>query len=150
MTEQPNAIELARGVVAELLVKHDALEERKEQLEAERDEIAYEAHTGNDKARAKLTRLNREVAEIDAEMASFDAAVREAEKRVIEAQGIERAEIERQRAMQALKRGRHMLDGLKAADRALAEMFAALHDVRAEISELHKLGYGVSTLLAEA
>jgi hypothetical protein len=49
----------------------------------ERDESAYDALTGEPKARAKLTKLNRELAEVELEMASFDAAIREAEKRVI-------------------------------------------------------------------
>jgi hypothetical protein len=95
-------IDETRKTLAALEAKHAELEDRKAELEDQRDDVAYDAHCGDEKARAKLTKLSRELIEIDMELASLSAACRTAEERVAEAQGHERAAIERKKGEEAL------------------------------------------------
>src|SRR5262249_17839786 len=92
-----SSVDHARQVVADLVAKRDELDVHKAKLEHAREELAFDAHTGDDKAHSKLTKLNRELIELDAELASFTAAIRTAEHRVLQAQGIEHAEIDRKK-----------------------------------------------------
>ena len=130
----------AKQVVADLRDKLAALEDRKLNLEAERDMIAFDAHTGDNKARTKLTKVNHELIEIDTEIASVHAAIRTAEARVLEAQGIAREEIERGSAEAALKLGRATMDAMRVADASLRSAFDALTDAADAVNELHRLG----------
>ncbi len=130
----------AKQVVADLRDKLAALEDRKLDLEAERDMIAFDAHTGNDKARAKLTKINGELVAINTEIAGVHAAIREGEARVLQAQGIAREEIARQNAEAALKRGRAAMDAMRVADQSLRSAFGALTNAADAVNELHRLG----------
>jgi hypothetical protein len=144
------SVEQATQVVADLIKKRDEVEARKVLLEHQRDEIAFDAHTGDEKARAKITKFNSELSEIENEIASFAAAIRTAETKVREAQGEQRAEIEREQARHAQKLGREMLDAATAADRALTQAFAALGDMRGVASELARIGCPPSPMLLES
>ncbi|HEV3242237.1 MAG TPA: hypothetical protein VGY14_03125 [Methyloceanibacter sp.] len=61
------------------------------------------------------------LAQLDHEMHSLAAATRTAEQKVLEAEGVQKSEIERERAEWALELGTTMRDHAKAADQALAQ-----------------------------
>jgi hypothetical protein len=92
-------VEQSRQIVADLRDRLAALEHRKTDLEQERDLVSLEAHTGNDRARTKLTKVNRELIEHDLDIASLEAALREAGVRVMQAEGVARPQIERGRSI---------------------------------------------------
>jgi hypothetical protein len=79
-TMQKQTPEQARKIVGDLATQRDELEARKIILGQERDAVAFAAHTGNDKARTSLTRVNRELMETDYEIDSLTAAIAEAEE----------------------------------------------------------------------
>src|SRR5262245_4373362 len=146
----PTTVEQARKTVTELSAKRDETETKKLGLEAVRDACAYAAHTGDKKARAKLTETLSELVKLDGELASFDAAIRTANLKVNEALGFERATVEREHAEQARKIARHILDAGKSADVALKQAFAALHEIREAGFTLSRIGYGPNGTLIES
>jgi hypothetical protein len=88
-------IDAAVKIVADLSAKRDQLETKKLALEGQRDACAFDAVTGSKTAKAKLAEAIEGLLKIDAEIASYTAAIRTGEEKVREAQGIARAEIAR-------------------------------------------------------
>jgi hypothetical protein len=74
-------IDAAESVVRDLQGKHAAAIARQAELAAERQAIAFAAHTGDANARATLTELNAEDAVLTGEVASLLAAIDEAKAR---------------------------------------------------------------------
>jgi hypothetical protein len=130
----------ARQVLADLKDQLAALELKKAELEDTRDQHSYDAFTGDAAAKTALSRVTKTLIEHDQHVAACMAAIREGQARLEIAQGAAREEIERKRAEAALQHGKAMLDGLKAAQKAFTDAFAALADAHAEVVELGKLG----------
>jgi hypothetical protein len=76
-------IEQSEQTLANLQTKRDDWVRRGTELADERSSVAFAAHTGSDqKARAKLDRLNSEIATHASELASLDSAITEANSRL--------------------------------------------------------------------
>jgi hypothetical protein len=135
------SVDAARAVVAELQTKLDELDTRKLALQAQRDEIAFDALASDEpKAKAQLSKVSKLLIECDHEMGALGGAIAEAERRVVDASASERQAAERQRAEEALGLGRQMADAGKAADLALSQAFAALNEMQHIAHELARLG----------
>jgi len=92
------AVNAAQKTLSELIGQRDAVTAREQQLSAERGKIAFAAHGDcNTKAKTRLAAIHRELPEIGSEVASFDAAIDEAQTRVASAQQQHRREVERER-----------------------------------------------------
>jgi hypothetical protein len=132
--------EQARQVLADLKDHLAAAELSKGAMEEKRDALAFNSYTGDQSAKAHLAKITKTLIEHDQHVLSLQAAIRTGEQRVLEAQGVARADIERQQAKQALKLGRAALDALRVADRGLRDAFSALHDANEAINSLNALG----------
>jgi hypothetical protein len=91
-------IEQAQKVVADLRQKLSQLQDRSVLLGGEREAIAFDAHAGDERARARLTKVNKELLELGGEAKGLEAALAEGTRRVIAAETEARAEGERTRA----------------------------------------------------
>jgi hypothetical protein len=141
----------AKQVVADLRDKLAALENHRTDIEAERDRISYDAIVMTDAAaKTRLAKITRDLIQHDCEIAAMSAAVRTAEAKVLEAQGVAKAEIERLNGKQALKLGRELLDCAKAADAGFAAGFIALSELRDTVQALNRLGCGPNLGLVDA
>src|SRR6516225_8486452 len=101
----------AKQVVADLRDKLAALENHRTDIEAERDRISYDAIVTTDAAaKIRLAKITRDLIQHDCEIAAMSAAVRTAEAKVLEAQGVAKAEIDKRNAEAALKLGKQLLD----------------------------------------
>jgi hypothetical protein len=140
----------ARQTVVALQAKRDALETRKLMAEAERDSCAYDAYTGDAKAKAKLAEVNREIVGIDAELASLAAAIRTAEAKVIEAQGVEQAAAEKRKAERALELDTQASALAATLDETAHQLFEHFAAFRAVMVELHRLGAVPNTELVDS
>ena len=82
-----NVIEKASAVVDKLMASHRALSGKFEDLTRERSRIALAAHADEDeKAQARLAKLNKERAEVSTEVENVAVALHAASKQLAEAQ----------------------------------------------------------------
>jgi hypothetical protein len=131
-------IERAEQVLAGLQTKRETMAARSVELEEQRTQIAFGAHTGNEKARAKLDTINREAAVMGSELASLDAAIKEAGVRVEKAREAASRAQERADAEALLKRVAEITECMAYIDkhlehtvRGMTAVHQALEDVRA-------------------
>jgi hypothetical protein len=134
-------VEDAKGVLQGLETKLSDARARHAETQVKAMELAYPANTGDESARKKLDGLNAKVAMFAAEIASLEAALIEARRRVDQAMADERDEVERARARDALallddfsQRGKLLDD---AMDNFVRQYDELAHDFR----ELQLLGY---------
>jgi hypothetical protein len=118
---------------------------RHAETQAKAAELAYPANTGDESARKKLDGLNSKAAMVATEVASLEAALVEARRRVDQAMAAEVDEAERRKAQDALalldsfsKRGAQLEAGLAAF---VAEYVALTREFHA----LDRLGYPPAT-----
>jgi hypothetical protein len=110
-------VEDAKGVLASLENKLTDARARHADTQAKAAELAYPANTGDESARKKLDGLNAKAAMVAAEIASLDAALIEARRRVDQAMADERDDAERGKARDALA----LLDGFSQRGKLLDE-----------------------------
>jgi hypothetical protein len=140
-----------KQTLADLKDRAAALEHRRVDLEAERDSHSYDALVmGDANAKAKLARTTKLLIEHDQEIAVMAAAIRTAEAKVLEAEGVAKAEIDRRNGEKALKLGKELLDAAKAADAGFAAGFIALSELRDAVQSLNRLGCGPNLALVDA
>jgi predicted translin family RNA/ssDNA-binding protein len=128
----------AEKVLGELQAKRETLAARSAELKEQRTQYAFAAHTGNEKARAKLDTVNREAAILGSELASLRAATREATVRVERAREAASHEKDRANAVALLTRVAEISETMIYVDkhiahavRGLTAVHQALEDVRA-------------------
>jgi hypothetical protein len=92
-------VQKAEQIISELKAKRNEIIELEFSLSKERQSIAFEAHTGDEKARRRLDQINRTAAQHGSELESLDAAIAEAENRWKQAQGEEAREADRADAL---------------------------------------------------
>ncbi len=132
----PDAVNHARKTLAELETKRREIEARQIANTQEREEIAYEAMTGDPKARKRLDQLNREAAAVGLEMTNAESAIATARRRLSAADDAAARAVVRERAEAArphVKRLREAGKRAKAALRALAE---AVGEIESTMTEL--------------
>jgi hypothetical protein len=134
--DMPDAVNHARKTLAELETKRREIEARQIANTQEREEIAYEAMTGDPKARKRLDQLNREAAAVGLEMTNAESAIATARRRLSAADDAAARAVVRERAEAArphVKRLREAGKRAKAALRALAE---AVGEIESTMTEL--------------
>jgi chromosome segregation ATPase len=112
----------ARETVASLVSARAALEERAAELQTEREEVAFDAYTGDKAAKKRLDAINSEGIRHQTEAASIEAAMRTAQARLSEAEADQNRAQEAVDAQQALS----LLDDLRAEATALDDAVATL------------------------
>jgi predicted translin family RNA/ssDNA-binding protein len=81
------AIEWVEKTLSQLADKRERALKRSQEISAERAQIGYAAHAkGDQKAIKRLEQLNLDVVNMSGEVASIDAAIAEAQKRLAAAQ----------------------------------------------------------------
>jgi hypothetical protein len=131
-------VEKAAQVVANLKAKKQDIVDLQFQFAQERQKIAYEAMTGDAKARKRLDEINKQAAVHGSELEAADAAIREAEMRLAAAT----AEEQRVAAIEAAREQRKLFDRLVERylklDEALETLVSQLRDISSEWNELQK------------
>ena len=100
--ENAMKVEDAKVVLQDLKDKLSAARARHAETQVKAMELAYPANTGDESARKKLDGLNAKVAMFAAEIASLEAAIVTAKRRVAAAEAAEVDEAERRKAREAL------------------------------------------------
>ena len=105
----------------DLLDQRDQLTGRSAKLAADRQAIAYAAHTGNKEAKDRLRKINDETVFHNVELESVDAAIAEANARLEAARQVEAQTADREQADQL---ARHDDETGHAIDAAFIDLIA--------------------------
>lgn len=134
-------VKTALQTLASLDDKRKALVAKATELDAERKQIAFAAHSSNDsKARARLDTINLEYATFASEMNSLTEAITEANSRLAAAQAAEALAADREKAKQIAALNAKLKEELDDADDALADAINSVLSARALLMEMHTLG----------
>jgi hypothetical protein len=135
----------ARQVLHDLETKLAAALARAEDLDAAARGVAYVAHVDGGEARKRLDKIDADRVKCIAEIASLDAAIGEAKRRVREAEAANADDVARDKAHSALalledftKRGREL-------DEALGAFLAKYEALTSDFHKLDALGYAPTT-----
>jgi hypothetical protein len=136
----PNDVERAGQIVAELRFKRDALVAHGIELNEQRQQVSYAAHTGDAAARKKLDNINREAALHDSERRSLDAAISEAAARVSQAQAAEAREQDRANALALREELQMFCQHAMGLDEAFTKIVEVAPALQESLSKMHSLG----------
>jgi hypothetical protein len=133
--------ECVEKTLAQLADKKERALKRSQEIAAERAQIGYAAHAeGDQKAIKRLEQLNLDVVNMNGEVASIDAAIAEANKRLDAAKQNANRDAAKQNATEIRK----LLAAFAAAatdmDEALADFATASYELRDAVNNLHGLG----------
>jgi hypothetical protein len=139
--ENAMKVEDAKVVLQDLKDKLSAARARHAETQVKAMELAYPANTGDESARKKLDGLNAKVAMFAAEIASLEAAIVTAKRRVAAAEAAEVDEAERRKAREALA----LLDDFsqrgKLLDESLHKFVRQYDELACDFRALQLLGY---------
>src|SRR5262249_25318878 len=107
--------------------------------------VSYAAHTGDQKAEAKLETLRDRAIRRDLEAQNLDSAIAEAKRRVAAAQADEAAAEQKQNAAQARVVVERIDELYASADVHFKQAMDALEAAEARIEEVHRLGFPYPT-----
>jgi hypothetical protein len=146
-TTKLSAVEHAYKTLHELEAKRAAVTASRQNDERELEAVAFAAHTGDQKAAAKLETLKERALRRDLELKSVDAAIAVAKQNVETAKADE-ATAEQKRTAEAARVIVDRIDSLFAsADKHLALALDALKAADARIEELHACGFAFPTAI---
>jgi hypothetical protein len=140
----------AKKILAELQQKLGDVETRQRLLAGERTEIAYAALTGDAKAAKRLEKIHADLAVIDSEIASVQAAIQEAGRRVAEAEAEARAEVDAEKRKRALVVAEQITKHAKQLDDHAAIFFGMYAAFRLDMIELNRLGAAPNINIVDA
>lgn len=131
-----------RRCLAELEKKLLSAVGHKEHCAEQRQVVAFEALTGDAAAKRTLDKLTADAARIDLEIQNIDAAIATAKRRVVEAEEA----AERARVIAAAGRARELIPAMREAGREaqrhLEEFVAALARFYDIAGDVHRVGFG--------
>jgi hypothetical protein len=136
-----NPIEAAQKVLADLVAKRDATAQARAADEAAMADVAFEAHTGNEKAAAKLEVLKERVLRKDLELRSIDSAVQLAKEKIALAQAEEARADQRRVALEVRGLIGSLRDAGTVCDEALATFAASSNVMKGIIQKINALGF---------
>jgi hypothetical protein len=139
--------EHAEKVLNELQAKRDAVTASSQNDEAEMGDVAYAAHTGDQKAAAKLETLRERALRRDLEVRNLDSAIEEAKRRVAAAQEAECRAEERRVALEVRSLIGSLRDAGKVCDEALQTFAAASDAMREIVAKINALGFNHPTAM---
>ena len=133
----PTAIETAKAVRAELQAKLDQTRAELADIDKQRAEHAYGAHTGNDVAKKTLEKLNRKRFDTLADIEGLETAIQVAGERVKAAErDAKLAELEAH-AERAMQIGAGLVERGRKLDQALAIIAEESRAFEADLRELN-------------
>jgi hypothetical protein len=131
----------AQGIISELEKKREECVQRAVALQETRASIALAAHADNDsRARSRLNEINRECTDHVSELASLDAALKAAHKRLDETQHREASVADQANAKELRDELRRFTDTGLRIDAALATLVEAGATLRQSLYRMHTLG----------
>jgi chromosome segregation ATPase len=138
------AVAQAQAVVADLEAKRGDAVRHGTDLQDERTAIAFQAHTGDDKAAQRLKEIHQAISEHSSELASLDAAIRAASTKVETAKAALAVEMQKVDALKLRAASRAFFAHMRKLDKALDELVNVLYDVEPIRQQLDALGVGPS------
>ena len=134
-------IEKAEEILANLQAKQRGLASKAVELADERQRISFAAHANGDaKARKRLDEITAATVARQSEMASIEAAISEAEKRLAEAQRNAAIAADRQQAEQLSKEWQCFAATARKLDEHLKQVVALTRVLEETVREMNKLG----------
>jgi hypothetical protein len=141
-TANENSTEAAEKVLADLVAKRDSVAQARAADEAAMADVAFEAHTGDQRAEAKLETLKERVLRKDLELRSIDSAVQVAKEKVALAQAEEAKANEKRVALEIQRLTKELREAGKLADEGLAMFLDATNAMHHVVSRFSSLGLG--------
>jgi hypothetical protein len=135
-----NAKKTPRETLSRLQAMLGEVESRQKLLAGERATLAYDALCDDAKAAKRLGQINADLSIIDQEIASVQAAIAEAARRVGEADTQARAEAEAAKKRRALIKSADLVDMAAELDEHLAAFFRMYNGFRVTMIDLHRDG----------
>src|SRR6516164_2534647 len=139
-TTKLNAVENAQKTLHELEAKRDAVTASRQNDERELEAVAFAAHTGDQKASAKLETLRDRAIRRDLELKSVDAAIAVAKQNVEVAKAAEAAADQRRVALEIQRLAKELREAGKLADEGLAMFLDATNVMQHIVSQFSTLG----------
>src|SRR6516225_9288618 len=136
------ALEHAEKVLHDLEAKQADLAASRASDESEMASVSYEAHTGNEKAAAKLETLRERALRRDLELKNIASAIQVAKERVALAQAEEAKAEQRRVAMEIQRLTKELREAGKLADEGLAMFLDATNAMHHIVSRFSSLGLG--------
>jgi hypothetical protein len=134
-------IEKAEATIADLERKRVAANEAGRALADEQAAIAFSAHADGDaKAHKRLDEVNASLAKHGFEVASIDAAIKQAQAKLHEAERAEAQRVDAERQAKAQAVAQRMIERAKTTDAALKAAVEGLIGMKQDVDELHLLG----------
>jgi len=132
----------AQKVIDDLEAKKSALALARANDESGMAAIAYEAHTGDQKAEAKLETLRERALRRDLEMRNLESALTEAKRRLVAAQEAERQAEEARVAGELAELAQMMREAGAKCDRALKLLAESSNELRKIVQATNQRGLG--------
>ena len=136
------ALEHAEKVLHDLEAKQADLAASRASDESEMASVSYEAHTGNEKAAAKLEALRERALRRDLELKNIASAIQVAKERVALAQAEEAKAEQRRVAMEIQRLTKELREAGKLADEGLAMFLDATNAMHHIVSRFSTFGLG--------
>jgi chromosome segregation ATPase len=133
-------IEQAENTIRSFEDKRKALLQRQIELADDRQRISFQAHSGDETARARLDKLNTEHASFASELESIEAAIVEARKRLEAARAAEASTANLEEAKQIAALNAKLKEELENADDAFSDAISSVLNARDLLTEMHSLG----------
>ena len=142
-TTKLGAVEHAHKTLHELEAKRGAIAASGQNDQSELESVAFAAHTGDQKAAAKLETLKERALRRDLELKSVDAAIAVAKQNVETAKQAEAQTQARKVARELLKRARVIVEHARTLDDANAIRVEASRAIADELTEMRSLAHGI-------
>jgi len=133
-------VKTAERTLADLQTKRGVLVAHGLELEEQRQQIAFAAHTGDQQARKRLDGINRDTVVHGSELASIDAAISEANTRLQAARRAEGIAADRQRACELRTVLEEFVECGRKLDGAMAVLVAESTEFHQALMRMHSLG----------
>jgi len=133
-------VEPAQAILDELIAKRESLAASRANDEATMAAVSYEAHTGNEKAAAKLETLRDRAIRRDLEVKNLESAIAEAQRRVAAAQEAEARAEERRVAGELAELATMLGEAGNKCDRALRQLIEGSSDLRKIVGAINQRG----------
>jgi hypothetical protein len=134
-------VECVEKTISQLGDKRDRALKRSQEISAERAAIGFAAHAEDDpKALKRLEQLNRDMLAMSGEVESIDAAIGEAQKRLVAAKQVAAGETAKKNAAEIKELLTVFATVAQDMDEALAGFATSSHELRDVVNRLHGLG----------
>jgi hypothetical protein len=135
-------IENAEKILANLQTKQRDLARKAIELTDERQQIGFAAHTGDQKARQKLDKLNAAIVVHQSETASLEAAINEAQRRLDAAKHEAALAADREQAHELVQVLGQFTECCRLIDDALADIVTEGNRLEVLLGKINSLGCG--------